>query len=201
MADDSFMGTSVTLLGRLREDAADQAAWREFVGRYSRPIYAWCRHWGLQEADAQDVTQTVLMRLAERLRTFQYDPARSFRAYLKTVTQYAWRDFLDDQRRPGAGAGGSTMLQVLNEVQARDDLVKHLQAEFDQELFQEAAARVQQRVEPHTWEAFRLLALEGLAGAEVAQRLGMKVLTVFKARSKVQKMLQAEIAELERGEE
>jgi RNA polymerase sigma-70 factor (ECF subfamily) len=72
-----------------------------------------------------------------------------------------------------------------------------LDAQFDQELFAEARTRVEQRVEPHTWEAFHLTAVEGFSGAEVAQKLGLRVATVFKAKSKVQKMLQEEIARLE----
>ena len=59
------------------------------------------------------------------------------------------------------------------------------------------AARVQRRVEPHTWDAFRLLALEGCSGAEAAGKLGMKVATVFVARSKVQKLLRQELAKLD----
>ena len=46
--------TSASLLARLRLAPADQTAWAEFVNRYGRKIYGWCRHWGLQEADAQD---------------------------------------------------------------------------------------------------------------------------------------------------
>ena len=38
-------------------------------------LVAWGRHWGLQEADAQDVAQMVLLRLAVKLRQFVYDPA------------------------------------------------------------------------------------------------------------------------------
>jgi RNA polymerase sigma-70 factor (ECF subfamily) len=41
-------------------------------------------------------------------------------------------------------------------------------------------------------------AVEGLSGAEVAWRLGLEVATVFKAKSKVQKMLPEEVARLER---
>jgi RNA polymerase sigma-70 factor (ECF subfamily) len=56
---------------------------------------------------------------------------------------------------------------------------------------------VKVRVPPQRWEAFRLTALEGLSGAEAAQRLNMKVATVFTAKSKVQKMVQEEIRKLE----
>ena len=53
------------------------------------------------------------------------------------------------------------------------------------------------RVQPHTWEAFRLTAVEGKSGAEVAALLGMQVATVFVARGKVQKMLQDEVRKLD----
>jgi RNA polymerase sigma-70 factor (ECF subfamily) len=197
MTSPSGEATSTTLLGRLRSNPSDQAAWGEFVRRYGPLIYRWCRHWHLQEADAQDVTQAVLVKLAGKMRTFTYDPARSFRAYLKTLARYAWCDFLQDSRRPGAGAGGSDVLQLLETVAAGDDLVRRLNEQFDQEVLALAQDQVRQRVEPHTWEAFRLTALEGLSGADTAARLGIKVATVFKAKSKVQKMLQEEIARLE----
>jgi RNA polymerase sigma-70 factor (ECF subfamily) len=194
MASNFSARTNPSLLARLRSGRDNQEAWSEFVRRYGAQIYRWCRAWGLQEADADDVAQTVLAKLAEKLRSFTYDPARSFRAYLKTLTHYAWCDFLELHRRPGAGSGDSAVRDRLESLEARDDLLQHLNAEFDQELLEEAMGRVRQRVEGHTWEAFRLTALEGLSGAEVATRLGMKVATVFKAKSKVQKMLQEEVA-------
>jgi RNA polymerase sigma-70 factor (ECF subfamily) len=189
--------TSTTLLGRLRHDPADHAAWGEFVRRYGPLIYRWCRRWQLQESDAQDVTQTVLTKLAAKMRIFNYDPAQSFRAYLKTLARYAWCDFLKANQQPGVGCGGSDVLKLLETVEAGDDLVQQLNEQFDQEMLALAQAQVQQRVELHTWEAFRLTALEGLSGADVATQLDMKVVTVFKARSKVQKMLQEQIARLE----
>jgi RNA polymerase sigma-70 factor (ECF subfamily) len=197
MAHGSTPLTSTTLLGRLRQEPTDQAAWGEFVRRYGPVVYGWCRRWRLQEADAEEVTQAVLVRLADKMRTFAYDPAKSFRAYLKTLARYAWCDFLEAGKQPGAGSGGSGMLKLLETVEAGDDLAQRLNEQFDQELLAAAQAQVSRRVEPHTWEAFRLTALEGLAGADAAARLGMKVATVYKAKSKVQKMLREEIARLE----
>jgi RNA polymerase sigma-70 factor (ECF subfamily) len=197
MADDRDVPTSPTLLGRLGRVPADQAAWGEFAERYGRKIYAWCRRWQLQEADAEDVTQQVLLKLAHKMRTFRYDPAKSFRAWLKTVTHHAWRDFVEGRNRPGAGSGDTRVLEQLQTVQARDGLVNELDEEFTRDLLEEAMARVRLRVQPHTWQAFHLLAVEGRSGAEAAERLNMKVATVFVARSKVQKMLQDEVRRLE----
>jgi RNA polymerase sigma factor (sigma-70 family) len=197
MGGDSTMPTSPTLLGRLSCRPPDQAAWSEFSARYGRKIYGWCRHWQLQQADAEEVTQEVLLKLARKMATFRYDSARSFRAWLKTVAHHAWRDFLDSRRRPGMGSGDTQILELLQTVEARDNLVEHLDEEFARELLEEAMARVRLRVQAHTWQAFQLLALEGLSGAVAAERLNMKVATAFVARSKVQKMIQEEIRRLE----
>jgi RNA polymerase sigma-70 factor (ECF subfamily) len=197
MADDRSARTSPTLLGKLARSPADQAAWGEFAERYGRKIYGWCRHWQLQQADAEDVTQQVLLKLAQKLRTFAYDPTQSFRAWLKTVTHHAWRDVVASRNRPGAGSGDTRVLERLQSVEAREELVDELNEEFARDLLDEAMARVRLRVQPHTWQAFHLLSVEGRSGAEAAERLGMKVATVFVARSKVQKMLQEEVRRLE----
>ncbi len=56
-----------------------------------------------------------------------------------------------------------------------------------------ACTRARARVEPQTWEAFRLTAYEGFSGDEVAARLGMTRATVFKAKSRVLGLLREEI--------
>jgi len=183
--------TSATLLARLRQVPMDQAAWGEFAERYGRKIYGWCRRWNLQDVDAQDVTQTVLLQLAEKMQAFVYDPSRSFRAWLKTITRHAWSDFWDRRGRV-VSSGGSSAYELLSTVEAREDLVERLNDEFDQEILAEAIAQVRMRVTPRTWQAFEMMALEGRSGAETAASLGMKVATVFVAKSKVQKMLQEE---------
>jgi RNA polymerase sigma-70 factor (ECF subfamily) len=197
MNSSSGSRTSPTLLGRLRQAPTDQAAWQEFVARYGPHIHQWCRQWHLQEADAQDTTQIVLLKMSEKLGDFAYDPERSFRAWLKKVTLNAWRKLAAHQDRAVQGSGTPQVDELLQSVAARDSLVARLEEEFDRELLEEATLRVRLRVEPRTWEAFRLLALDGCSGAEAAAQLQMKVATVFVAKSKVQKMLQEEIHKLE----
>ena len=53
--------------------------------------------------------------------------------------------------------------------------------------------RVEQRVKPNTWEAFRLTAIENLQGVEVARRLNMDVSNVFVHKHRVLKMLEEEV--------
>ncbi len=197
MRDAPDLRTSATLLGRLRCQPADEEAWSVFVDRYGARIYGWCRRWNLQDADARDVTQAVLARLCIKMRTFTYDPSLSFRGWLRTLTHHTWADLVASRRLVVAGHGGGEDPDWLESLEARDDLIESLGEPFDRELLEEAMVRVRLRVEPHTWEAFRLAAIDGNAGATVAERLGMKVATVFKAKSKVQRMLREEIAHLE----
>jgi RNA polymerase sigma factor (sigma-70 family) len=190
--------TRVTLLRRLSLAPSDSAAWAEFVACYSRKIYNWARTWGLQDADAQDVTQSVFVNLTTQLGRFHYDPNRSFRAWLRAVTRQAWLNYLRKRSKAIQGSG-STLVSPLTTVEARVDLFQRLKDTFDDELLHEAAIRVRLRVEPRTWNAFYLLAVEGLSGAEVAKRLQMKVATVYVARGKVQHMLTKVIKQLEQS--
>ena len=200
VGDESGMSTRVSLLIRLRQQPVDEGAWNEFVQRYGRLISAWCREWRLQPADAEDVSQNVLLKLAHHLRSFEYDPARRFRGFLRTVAHNACRDYLGSKPRAVTASADTGVRAVLESVEAREDLAERLQAAFDLERLELAQSLVRQRVEPHTWEAFRLTALEGKSGAEAAAQLQMQVGTVFKAKSKVQQMLREEIDRLE-GEE
>jgi RNA polymerase sigma factor (sigma-70 family) len=190
--------TSPTLLGRVGQEPSDQAAWEAFVGRYGPRIRGWCPHRGLQPADAEDVAQDVLLRLARALKTFTYDPSRTFRGWLRQVTQHALSDFFAERkRRPGTGSGDDQVLAVLETVQARDELLAYLEQDFAREVVGRACMTVRARVEPKTWEAFRLAACEGRPGEEVAAMLGMNVTAVFKAKSRILGFIREEVARLE----
>ncbi len=197
MDDTPSSATSPTLLGRLQQQPNDQAAWEQFVERYGRLILAWCRQAQLQDADIEDVSQMVLSKLADKMRTFAYDPARSFRGWLRTLTRHAWSDFVESRQRAGRGTGDSAVEQRLHTLPARDDLVARLEEEFDREVLEEASNYIRLRVEPSSWEAFQLTAVQGLTAAEAASRLGKEVAAVFKARRRVQKMLEDEVRKLE----
>src|SRR4029077_13493363 len=108
---------------------------------------------------------------------------------LKTVAHHAWRDFADGQGRAQA-SGNERVWDLLQSVEAREDLIQKLEEAFDHELLEAAKVQVRLRVAPHTWEAFQLVAIDGLPAAEVATKVQMQVAMVYVAKSKVQKMLQ-----------
>jgi RNA polymerase sigma-70 factor (ECF subfamily) len=187
---------SVLLL--LLGNPTDPQCWNAFVERYAPKIYGWCRQRGLQEADAQDVTQEVLTQLVQKLQMFRYDPHKgSFRAWLKTLTHHAWCDYMESRRRLRARADDQEVADRLETLEAREDLLKALAEAFDLEVLAEARARVQLRVSPRDWMIFEQLAVEGRAGPAVARELGMTVTAVLMAKSRVQQKLRKEIRSLQ----
>ncbi len=62
----------------------DERAYRELVQRYQRPIYSVAYRMLRSAEDAEDVTQETFVRVFRSLA--RYDPARSFEAWLFTIT-------------------------------------------------------------------------------------------------------------------
>jgi RNA polymerase sigma-70 factor (ECF subfamily) len=150
----------------------------------------------LQDADARDVAQNVLFKVLRAMQTFRYDPSQKFRAWLKTITHHAWQDVVRSRRKK-IQEGSPVSDDPLQTLAARDDLGEQLETAYEQELFDCAVARVRPRVQARTWEAFRLTAMEGLSGANVSALLKMPVTSVYKAKSNVVKLLEAEVRYLD----
>src|SRR5689334_18073204 len=82
-----FPPTRASLLLRLR-DARDGAAWSELVDLYAPLVYGYLRKQGLQEADAADLSQEVLVAVTGAVGRLDYDPHRgAFRGWLFTVVR------------------------------------------------------------------------------------------------------------------
>jgi RNA polymerase sigma factor (sigma-70 family) len=192
MADSEIPQTSATLLRRLR-DPADRDAWSAFALNYGQRIYVWCRRWKLQEADAEDVTQGLLVSIPTKMRSFLYDPKiGSFRAWLKTVVRHALTDFVRTRKQLG-----NISCALLESVEAEDDLLKELDERFERELMEEAMSRVELRVSPATWRAFQLTAVEQQSAKDAAAVLHIPVANVYVYKQRVLDMLRTEIRKLE----
>lgn len=190
--------TRQTLLMRVRSKD-DRDAWDEFVNLYTPRIFQWCRRYQLQDSDAADVTQEVLLKVLRAIRDFQYDSSRgSFRGWLKTVTANAVRDAISSSRRAIRGAGDTATresLENLLDERALAALSDEIELCHRLELVAAAEQVVRRRVQAHTWEAYRMTAVEQRKPAEVARLLGMPVSEVYVAKSRVIKLLRAAVEE------
>lgn len=181
--------TSVSLLERLSH-GADPAAWARFVDLYTPLLVRWCQRLGLEDADAADFTQDVFVILVDQLPRFRYDPAQSFRAWLKTVLMNVWRKHQRKAARAPV-AGGNPDLVADSDPGGFVDEAEH--REF---LVRRALLIAQVDFEPATWKACWEFVVHDRPAAEVAAELGLSVNSVYLAKSRVLRHLRAELAGL-----
>lgn len=185
--DKTDLTTHPSLLLRLR-DVRDQDAWAQFVEIYGPVIFSYCRGRNMQESDAADVAQEVLLGLAKSLGQFDYQPERGrFRHWLGTVTH---REILRFWRRRKATRIQTNMepqqLDTVDDPEAWDD-------HFHAEILQLAMQRIRGEFEAETWSIFEQLWLADRTPQEVAQTFQARVGTVYVAKSRVLKRLRAEV--------
>jgi len=187
--------TRYSLIARLA-GSADDAAWGEFVRIYQAGVYRYCRAQGLQEADASDVVQEVLMLVRQVVGRWQPSGrAGSFRAWLFETARRICQQQLRERRRGVRAAGGSSILKRLHEVADHDGEAPREEAEWQRWAFCCAAAEVERESQTETWRAFWLTAVEGVAAPSVAEQLGVSVGSVYAAKCRVLARIRARIQE------
>ncbi|MCA9191976.1 MAG: sigma-70 family RNA polymerase sigma factor [Planctomycetales bacterium] len=170
----------------------DAAAWTEFCSIYECAIYRVSRDMGLQDADAREATQEVLLRVSQKVRHFDTLQTGSFRGWLSKLAKHAAVDVL--RRKKATSIGGTSFQRALNSIPAvLPDLGQILDREIHQQRFLWAAHKVRAASTPNSWNAFWRTAVDGLDGASVAKELGMSVGAVYLARcrtlAKLRKLL------------
>ena len=181
--------TSATLLDRLIR-GTDQEAWERFVELYTPLLLAWCRRIGLSDADAADLAQTVFVLLYEKLPEFRYDPARSFRAWLKTVMLNAWRN---QHRKRQLGKENNSAGLDPDLIPDTDPRLQLDEEEYRVHLVRRALMLMQQNFEPTTWKACWEFVVNDRPAQDVAAELGITVNAVYLAKSRVLRNLRQEL--------
>lgn len=187
--------TRASLLLRLRADG-DATAWADFVAIYEPVIYRIARSRGLQDADAREVTQDVLLAVSGAIHRFDLNRETRFSGWLAQITRNATIDRIRRQRERGSGL--SDMVRTLHQIpESADDPSELFDLERRRELFRWAGRRVRERVSDQSWQAFWLTAVDSLAAPVVATRLGMTVGAVYVARCRVLAKIKAVVAEVD----
>lgn len=192
----AFPDTRLSLLQRLH-DRDDSAAWTEFCAIYERVIYRIALRYGLQDADAREVSQEVLLVVSRRIRGYDPDGKGRFRSWLSTVARNVSIDLIRKARAAkGArtGSGDTDVRRHLESLVASEEESQLFDMESKREQFRWAADRVRSTVSDSTWQAFWSTAVKGEPVAAVADRVGLSVGSVYVARcrtlSKIRKLIE-----------
>lgn len=193
-----FGDTSYTLLHRAC-DLHDEQAWEKLVEHYRRFIFYILQQMGVGDADIEDVSQQVLFSLTKDLCSYDQSRAR-FRTWLSTVIRNAALMHFRKQKTR------QNYIRIFGEEQTLVRLENP--SAVDQRIEQEWAAyvsglameRVREVFIGQAMEVFEL-SLDGLSAAEIAEKTGLSVSSVYTLRKRVKRRLYLEIrglvAELE----
>lgn len=184
MKSDSNPETQISLIAKIR-DIGNEEAWSEFVQIYQPVVQRFIQRHGLQYADAAEVTQEVLSRVAKSIDSWDPQHAQStFRGWLYRITRNLTIDFLRkkqlDRDRLGQGDAGLSQVADVNDQQSVE-----FQAQFEKQIFYWAAESIKPSFKPENWQAFWMSTVEGVPIEEVAKELDMKPGTVYVARSRI----------------
>ena len=171
----------------LRAQTGETDAWKDLTDLYRPLILGWLNRQGVPAGDLDDLSQEVLLSVVTHLPGFQHSGQRAHScAWLRTIvcsrTVDYWRAV--DVRTPASGGSGATA--ALQQIADPDSaLNRQWDEEHDRYVVQCLLDLIEEEFEPMTLRAFRLLALDGASGAEVAKGLGMSVAAVYVAKSRV----------------
>lgn len=176
--------TRVSLIARMR-DVEDNEAWTEFIQIYQPLVQRFVIRRGLQYADAAEVTQEVLSRVARSIGTWDASHQKSsFRGWLYSITRNLTIDFLRRKKTELAkiigGDCGLSNVAGPSEVETNE-----FQLEYEKQLFHWAAEKLKPSVKPVNWSAFWMSTVDGIAIEEVASSLNIKAGNVYVARSRI----------------
>jgi RNA polymerase sigma-70 factor (ECF subfamily) len=188
--------TSLSLLQRIRD--GDQSGWRRVVELYTPLVHHWCRRWGTDGADADDVVQEVFQAAAVSIGSFRRErEGDTFRGWLRGITRNKlllfWRS---KGRNPEPAAGGSEAQQRLQELPGPDEADAPEDADQLSALFHRALDMLRGEFEPRTWQAFWRTTVDGLTATDAGAELGMSANAVRMAKSRVLRRLREELGDL-----
>jgi RNA polymerase sigma-70 factor (ECF subfamily) len=185
------------LLLRLRGER-DERAWAEFLLLYEPLVLRLMRRRGLQESDARDTTQQVLLRISRAIEKYQPDGAEaSFRRWLFRVARNVVVTFLTKRPRQAEAMDDRQLAEVLDATFAASPESDLFDQEYRQQVLAWAMEQVRREFHSSTWLAFVETSINGRAITDVARDLNLSIGSVYVARSRIIARLRAKVEEFE----
>jgi RNA polymerase sigma-70 factor (ECF subfamily) len=182
-------------------DPQDRDAWEEFSSLYRPIVLEMARSRGMQNADAEDLAQHVLVAISGAIERFDPDADRAkFRTWLATIARRAIINALT-RRKIDHAKGGSDAISLLSEQPANTAETQTLTLNYRRQIFIAAANKIRKEFQPQTWDAFWQTVVDGIAVDKVAQRLGRSRGSIYTSRSRVMSRLKEVVQELDVREE
>jgi len=185
--------TSLSLLARLRH-SPESENWNRLVDLYAPLIRIWLRKYDVQESDADDLVQEVLLAVSKDLGKFEHGgQPGSFRGWIKAILVNRLRKFWRARdRRPRAGGAAEMDDRLAQLEDPASEMSQIWNREHDRYVLRQLLALAEPHFAQTTWTAFCRVALDGAKPDDVAEEMGISLNSVCLAKSRVIRRLRRE---------
>jgi RNA polymerase sigma-70 factor (ECF subfamily) len=216
MTTDEPLPTRASLLKRLR-DSNDAQSWEEFHRIYCGLLTGVARRAGLNEHEADETVQEIMIAVSRKLPEFRYDPQKdSFKGWLLQIARWKISDQMRNRpQEPPAGSvanwgddetrTGTKLLACANDLPSRAisdparDFDAIWESEWQQHLLMRALASVKRRARPAQYAIYHLHVLEELPVESVCRVLGVNSAQVYLAKHRVGSLIKKELLRLSKA--
>ena len=175
-------------------DTQNEAAWQRLFDLYAGFVFSIARSKGLNDADADDIVQTVFADLARNLPTFEYDRAKGrFRSYLSGLVHWRVNDRLRSGKRD-AELKSAFWDEAKSAASAEDEDFEA--REWQQAALEEALRRIKPEVRPEHYAAFVASAVEGQDTDVVTKLYGISRDSLYQIRKRLTVKLREKMPEV-----
>ena len=185
--------TSLSLLARLR-CSPESESWNRLVNLYEPLIRAWLRKYDVQDSDADDLLQEVLLAVSKDVSKFDHGGhPGAFRGWLKAILVNRLRKFWRARdHRPQARGDSDIDARLARLDDPASEMSQIWNRQHDQYVLRQLLALVEPHFAPSTWKAFCRVAFDGARADVVAKELKISLNAVFIAKSRVLSRLRQE---------
>lgn len=190
--------TSVSLILRVASQN-DVEAWEQFVEIYQPLVYRIAVARGFQDADAHDLVQEVMSRVARSVSGWDPNAEQgTFRGWISRIARNLVIDFLRHKKHlPQTGDHSEIIRMVESRVEETPES-NYFDLEHEKQLFGYAADQIRDQFQPTTWQAFWRTAVQQESIQEVGCDLGLTRGAVYIARCRVMAKLKETVQQLQR---
>ncbi|MCM8535423.1 MAG: sigma-70 family RNA polymerase sigma factor [Lentisphaeraceae bacterium] len=192
------LNTRLTLIQKISQ-TQDENSWEEFVHYYKRYLYVVVRNMNISHHDTEELIQTVMLKVWDKLKDFQYHPSKGkFRYWLCTIARNSVVDFIrrsQSQQRRRDGLKQEKEVANLNNVEL-PEVEEIAEREWQNYIANLALESTKKQFNEKHVNCF-LLYSEGKTITEVAEALGLSENSVYIYKAKVQESIVREMKRLD----
>jgi RNA polymerase sigma factor (sigma-70 family) len=199
MSEKDYNPTRVTLLAKLKK-SENETAWKEFEDTYRGFILSLIVRMGINQHDAEDISQAVLTKVWQKIEDFEYNENKGkFHNWLAAMTRNTVKDFFRTKKNFITGRDSVEYQEdyIAIEEQVLPDIENLAREEWVLHITNLAWENIKDDIYKTKQEVFKLVSNE-VPTKEIAKKLGISEPSVRVYKAEVFEKMRTEITRLNR---